>query len=240
MSMPSSSEDVATRPRSRPSFSASSMSTRCGRASDPWWARTSGSPASSFSAAARRSATRRLLTKISVEVCDCTSASSRGWIAVQIDGRVGPCEAGPLGMSIGSASRAMSSTGTSIFSRSALRRPASTMVIGRAGVAAASAPVNSWAISLAASAGRAVGFALRPPAGAVASRPPRYSATSSSGRCVADSPMRCSGPSASASRRSIDSARWAPRLVGTSAWISSMISVSRLRNASRAFEVSSR
>ena len=116
MSMPSSSEDVATRPRSRPSFSASSMSTRCGRASDPWWARTSGSPASSFSAAARRSATRRLLTKISVEVCDCTSASRRGWIAVQIDGRVGPCEAGPLGMSIGSASRAMSSTGTSIFS----------------------------------------------------------------------------------------------------------------------------
>ncbi len=173
MSMPSSSEDVATRPRSRPSFSASSMSTRCGRASDPWWARTRGSPASSFSAAARRSATRRLLTKISVEVCDCTSASSRGWIAVQIDGRVGPCEAGPLGMSIGSASRAMSSTGTSIFSRSALRRPASTMVIGRAGVAAVSAPVNSWAISLAASAGRAVGFALRPPSGALAARPPR-------------------------------------------------------------------
>ena len=72
------------------------------------------------------------------------------------------------------------------------------------------------------------------------SRPPRYRATSSSGRCVAESPIRCSGPSASASRRSIDRARWAPRLVGTSAWISSMIRVSRLRNASRAFEVSSR
>jgi hypothetical protein len=38
-------------------------------------------------------------------------------------------------MSIGSASRAMSSTGTSMERSSALRRPASTMVIGRAGVA---------------------------------------------------------------------------------------------------------
>ena len=52
--------------------------------------------------------------------------------------------------------------------------------------------------------------------------------------------MRCSGRSHSAARRSIDSARWAPRLVGTSAWISSTITVSIERSASRAFDVSSR
>ena len=42
------------------------------------------------------------------------------------------------------------------------------------------------------------------------------------------------------SSRSSDSARWAPRLVGTSAWISSTMTVSTERSASRAFEVSRR
>ncbi len=45
MSMPSSRLHVATRPRSSPRFSWSSITTRCSRASDPWWAFTS-SPAS--------------------------------------------------------------------------------------------------------------------------------------------------------------------------------------------------
>ena len=80
--------------------------------------------------------------------------------------------------------------------------------------------------------------ALREPAstivtgrGAVASVwPPRKRAISSSGRCVADSPMRCGGASAIASSRSSDSARCAPRLVGASAWISSTITVSTLRS----------
>ena len=40
--------------------------------------------------------------------------------------------------------------------------------------------------------------------------------------------------------RSSDSARCAPRLLATSAWISSMMIVSTDRSASRAFEVSSR
>ena len=70
--------------------------------------------------------------------------------------------------------------------------------------------------------------------------PPRNRATSSSGRCVADRPMRCSGRLVICSRRSSDSARCAPRLVGTSAWISSTMTVSTLRSASRAREVSSR
>ena len=39
MSMPSSSDDVATRHGISPLFSSSSTSSRCSRASDPWWAR---------------------------------------------------------------------------------------------------------------------------------------------------------------------------------------------------------
>ena len=74
--------------------------------------------------------------------------------------------------------------------------------------------------------------------------PPRNRATSSSGRCVAERPMRCSGPRIrmprSASSRSSDSARCAPRLPGTSAWISSMMTVSTEVSRSRAFDVSSR
>ena len=110
MSIPSSSDEVATRPRICPAFSLSSISIRCGRASEPWCARTSGSPASSLTAAASRSATRRLLTKMSVERCARTSSSRRGWIALQMDERGAPA-AGPLGISSVSPIRAMSSTG---------------------------------------------------------------------------------------------------------------------------------
>ena len=39
MSMPSSRLDVATRHGMRPAFRSSSTSTRCSRASEPWWAR---------------------------------------------------------------------------------------------------------------------------------------------------------------------------------------------------------
>ena len=48
---------------------------------------------------------------------------------------------------------------------------------------------------------------------------------SSIGFCVADSPMRTSSRPASASSRSSDNARCAPRLFGASAWISSTITV---------------
>ena len=41
MSMPSSSDDVATRPLSRPDLSSSSMMSRRSRDSEPWWAFTS-------------------------------------------------------------------------------------------------------------------------------------------------------------------------------------------------------
>ena len=88
MSMPSSSDDVATRHGRSPDLSWSSMTTRSSRASDPWWARAISrglSPAASASWAARslsrramRSAARRLLTNTSVERCSRTSCRSSG------------------------------------------------------------------------------------------------------------------------------------------------------------------
>ena len=89
---------------------------------------------------------------------------------------------------------------------------------------------------------------LRTPASTietVLSTPPKNRANSSSGRCVADRPMRCGWrprcrlPAASAvahnrSRRSRLNARCAPRLVAATAWISSMITCSIEARMSRA------
>ena len=58
---------------------------------------------------------------------------------------------------------------------------------------------------------------------AACARPTRKRAISSSGRCVADRPMRCGACSHSCSRRSSVSARCAPRFVPAIAWISSTI-----------------
>ena len=52
----------------------------------------------------------------------------------------------------------------------------------------------------------------------------------SMGRWVADSPMRAGGRAVRASSRSRDSARWAPRLLGARAWISSMMTVRTVSN----------
>ena len=57
---------------------------------------------------------------------------------------------------------------------------------------------------------------------------------------MADNPIRCGGRLAISSSRSIDSERWAPRLVGASAWISSMITVSTDAKVSAADDVSIR
>ncbi len=72
--------------------------------------------------------------------------------------------------------------------------------------------------------------------------PPRNEATSCAGRTVADRPIRWAGrrPEVSASSRSRDRARCAPRLLPASACTSSTITVSTPRSTSRAFEVSRR
>ena len=61
----------------------------------------------------------------------------------------------------------------------------------------------------------------------------RNLATSSIGVCVADSPMRCSGRSATAASRSSVSARCAPRREPMTAWISSTITVRTVRSICR-------
>ena len=72
-------------------------------------------------------------------------------------------------------------------------------------------------------------------------RPPaRKVATSSIGRTVADSPIRCAGRSSSSSSRSRVTAMCAPRLESVTACTSSTITVSTPRSASRAWLVSSR
>ena len=78
MSMPSSSEDVATRHGIWPAFSSSSTTSRCSRASEPWCARASSSPASSLMRSASRSARRRLFTKTIVERCCSDEVEDRG------------------------------------------------------------------------------------------------------------------------------------------------------------------
>src|SRR6266545_1328218 len=77
MSMPSSSELVATTARSLPALRSSSIWTRCSRLTDPWCARAMSSPASSFSLAQSRSARRRELVNTIVEWCALISSSSR-------------------------------------------------------------------------------------------------------------------------------------------------------------------
>ena len=155
-----------------------------------------------------------------------------------------PATAGPLGCSTGLPIAAMSSTGVCTRDRQLLRR---------ARIDDRDRPVGDRAIVLRtrrAPIPRNPASRARVLSGVRASEPsrsrvdgvapPRNRATSSSGRCVADSPMRCSGLPAIRSSRSSDSARCAPRLVETSAWISSMITVSTDRRLSCAFEVSSR
>ena len=69
-------------------------------------------------------------------------------------------------------------------------------------------------------------------------RPPaRNVLTSSTGRTVADSPIRCAGRSSSASSRSSDNARCAPRFVPATACTSSTITVSTPRSESLAGDV---
>ena len=89
---------------------------------------------------------------------------------------------------------------------------------------------------------------LRAPASTMATSrpgptPAMNPAIASSGRCVADRPMRWGGVvsgARSASRRSSESARWAPRFVPAMAWTSSMITWSTWRSVSRAALVSIR
>ena len=170
------------------------------RASDPWCARTSGSPASSFSAPASRSAMRRLLTKISVERCARTSSSSRGWIA-RPDRRAHRALRRRPARDVRRLADARHVLDRDLDAQLELlllrRVDDRDRAVGRRRVARSSR-ISSWiasrpsACSGLACRGRAASLsALRRRRARCA--PPRNRATSSSGRCVADRPMRCSG-----------------------------------------------
>ena len=201
MSMPSSSEEVATIARSRPALSASSISVRWWRASEPWWARTSSSPASSVRRAGEPlGESGRALTNTIVERVRGSGRAAAGrsaatspppWGAGRREDRAGWARDRLLD---DASSSAMSSTGTTISSSSAggARRRRSS------------------------------------PAG-VRGLPPRYRATLEwpLGRRQADALRRRAG--ADGSSRSSVSARCAPRLVGAIAWISSTMTHRTLR-----------
>ena len=110
---------------------------------------------------------------------------------------------------------------------------------GEAGISSAISHCRTWPVSTTRQ-GRGA-----PPS----STPVRKPATSSTGRCVADSPIRCArpgrsqGPSRcadSASRRASVKARCAPRLLPTTAWISSMMTVATPLSSARPLSLVSR
>ena len=216
MSTPSSRLLVATSAGMRPAFRSSSMSVRCSRARLPWWARATSSSASSFRRSASRSAPRRLLTKMRVLRWARTSSSSAGYMAGQMDRRVAPP---PM-----TSSRSWPPPSPGPRAGSAISRMSSTGTI----------------TSRSRSFTRPASTTLTGRGAPSASWPPRKRAISLRGRCVALSPMRCTGPSAMRSSRSSDRARWLPRLVPAIAWISSTITPVTPRRMSSPRLVSSR
>ena len=227
-----------------PALSASSISRRCARASEPWCARTSGSPASSLSARGEALGDAPAVDeeqRRAVRADQLEQARVNG--APDASGAPGPATSGRSGSSIGSPMRAMSSTGTSMRSSSAFFAPASTMVTGRNGGRRARCvrrrPSSGSRRAAPDRSGRCAARGARrlvpPTARRRGTAPPRRAgAASPTGRCAASGrPQRCSS-------RSSESARCAPRLVGTSAWISSTMTVSTERSASRLFDVRSR
>ncbi len=233
MSMPSSRLDVATTAGSRPAFSASSICARSCRETEPWWAlaTSAGAPADvpawaissaggragepgSSAACCASSAARSAASSFSRP--QSRSASRREFAKTMVDlcawirsstrsSTCGQIDRRRSGESPGSAGPPGSRPGARDVSRSVMSSTGTTIL-------------SSMRFSLGGAAmvtGRA---------------PPRNPATSSGGRTVADSPIRCAGPRAapsgppcwrvaaglaaamsvpplSASRRSSDSAR---------------------------------
>ena len=197
---------------------------------------------------------RRLLTKISVERCARTSSSSRGWMAVQIDVRDRALRRGPARDLFRLADlrhvldRHFDAQVELLLLRRvddrdrAIRRRRRRRSLNSSWMArpARSRRSRSCA-SLRCRFGRLASAALAVARRRGTARPRRAAAASPTARSAECGPAAPSRSRArSASSRSSESARCAPRLVGTSAWISSTITVSTERSASRAFDVSSR
>ncbi|OCI31543.1 hypothetical protein OERS_16700 [Oerskovia enterophila] len=256
MSMPSSSEDVATTAGRRPSLSSVSVRVRSARLMEPWWARaitgsvpalapdwartcagwsvpTSGtsspcrSAQTSFMRAVSRSAPRRELVKTSVERCSATRSTTRSSTCGHTDGRGGRAVAGPERSGSPSGRGARSSAPVALLGPGALRRSE------RSGTG------TTMSTSIFFSEGGCTTTTSRPWSSGRRC-PARKVATASTGRTVAESPTRCAGTGSRASSRSSETARCAPRLVPATAWISSMMTVCTPASPARACEVRTR
>ena len=225
MSIPSSSDEVATSARSCPALSASSISTRCSRAIEPWCERTSGSPASSLSAAgeplgeapAVHEEQRGLVRADQLEQARVDARPDRR--AHRALRRRPARDVAPR-----SPSFAMSSTGTSTVSASAFGWRASTIVTGRQVTGGCSArelmragsrarpralPLKRWSRrARVRGAGRHLGLAQHRSAEETA-RPRRAGAAWPTGRCAAGAHRDQTPRAARARARGARRAWWA-------------------------------
>ncbi len=241
MSIPSSSELVATTHRNRPDFNSSSIWARCSLLTDPWWARANTGASSGIAGvlAVVRAAgpppgfwwlwvssasnpSWRAYNSLSAAV---TRSASRREFAktmvarfARISFAMARSMAGQIDPAVGDRA---SSPGSGSISSSVL-----------APIFAMSSTGTSMRNSKVFTAG---GWTIR--AGA---DPPRNAATASGGRTVADRPIRWAGRASRASSRSRDNARWVPRLVPATACTSSTMTVSTSVRVLRAALVSIR
>ncbi len=223
MSMPSSRLLVATTAGRRPDLRSSSMLARCSLLTEPWCARASTAgrrpssrpePSRRGRAAALEHLARGALGQISLSRAVRRSASRRELANTMVD----RCEA------------TRSTTRSSTCGQIEVRRSSPAAEPSTSPVEAPSEAMSSTGTTTE----RSTVFCDGGCTTVTGREPPRNVATSSTGRTVAERPMRCAGCSSSASRRSSESARCAPRLVPATACTSSTITVSTPRSASRA------
>ena len=277
MSMPSSSDEVATTQGSWPDLRSASICARCSLLTDPWWARaTTGVKVPSWPAddpdwamtcaGGRRGAGgatapgRRLRRRSSTSSSSSISSWSRpglGRLGLR-PGRLQPLgvqlvevRGQPLGEPAGVGEDDGRAVGGDDVEDAVLdvrpdRRRAGRLVVlqrdlagrgGRAEVASCPRPARRCRGPTASPrAGprcrRRTGRRGRPPR-ATPGAPWRTGRSAAAAAAAPDSCVR-------ASSRSIETARWAPRLLPASTWTSSTITVRTERSTSRADEVSMR
>ena len=265
MSMPSSSELVATTQRRVPDFRASSISARCSLDTEPWWARANSSsvpwaawpldcPAPPISSAGEwRGACARGVTGWSAVPGGWEPPS--GWEGAPPSGSwpPGSCRSSQISLRrpVSRSARRRELAKTMVDRFAATRSTIRSSTCGQIEALACSPDPGprSWAAGVEGSSVMSgtgtvtwtsqdlveVGATTR-----TGWMPPRNRATSSFGSTVAESPMRWAGVCSSASSRSRETARCAPRLVPATACTSSTITVSTPASVARACEVSMR
>ncbi len=266
MSIPSSRLLVATTAGSRPDFRASSICARCSRDTEPWCARAISTTPSPSAGVPLPQAARPVPPWPGCAAGPRRNEAPSGLTPAEPPGRSGArsrsCGSGsgtPYARSVAiSLSRLVSRSASRRLlantivlrccsTRSTIRSSTAGQMLARGSAPAALPPRTGPADSprpAMSSTGTTTSISIVLVLGgwtSVTSRlPPRNRATSSTGRTVADRPIRWAGRSSSSSRRSSDSARCAPRLVPLTACTSSTMTVSTPRSDSRAALVSTR